>query len=201
MTNAPHPLRESPSQTAGPYVHIGCVPNAAGLSGMGPHDLGHRIVEEGARGERTAIRGVVMDGLGAPLTDALVEIWHADAAGRHPGEPGADPLCHGFGRAASDPETGEWRFETVRPGAVPAPDGRLMAPHASLWIVARGINLGLHTRLYFPEDEEALARDPLLSRIEHRARAATLIAAREGPGAYRFDVRLQGEGETVFLDV
>ena len=85
--------------------------------------------------------------------------------------PAPTPCATASGAPRANAETGEWRFETVRPGAVPAPDGRLMAPHASLWIVARGINLGLHTRLYFPEDEEALARDPLLSRIEHRARA------------------------------
>ena len=197
---APH-LQESPSQTAGPYVHIGCVPNACGIGGVYPHDLGHRMLEDGARGARITIRGTVFDGLGAALRDALVEVWQADADGRHPGEPGADPAFHGFGRSAGDPDTGEFRFETVRPGPVPAPDGRPQAPHVTLWIVARGINLGLHTRMYFPEDEAALAADPVLSRIEHRARVPTVIAAPEGEGAYRFDVRLQGEGETVFFDV
>ena len=201
MTQALHPLKESPSQTAGPYVHIGCVPNACGIAGVFPHDLGHAMLGDGAKGERITIRGTVLDGLGAPLKDALVEVWQADAAGLHPGEPGADPAFHGFGRTAGDPDTGEFRFDTVRPGRVPAPDGRPMAPHVTVWIAARGINLGLHTRMYFPEDEAALDADPVLSRIEHRSRVATLIARAEGADAYRFDIRLQGEGETVFFDV
>ena len=194
-------LAESPSQTAGPYVHIGCVPNASGIEGVYPHDLGHRMLGEGALGERIAVAGTVFDGLGAPLRDALVEIWQACAVGRHAGEPGADPAFTGFGRAASDPDTGEFRFDTVRPGRVPAPDGRMQAPHVTLWIVARGINLGLHTRMYFPDEGDANAEDPVLSRIEHRSRVPTLIARAEGGGAFRFDVRLQGEDETIFFDV
>jgi protocatechuate 3,4-dioxygenase alpha subunit len=96
-------------------------------------------------------------------------------------------------------ETGACVFHTIKPGRVPFPDGRLMAPHISLWIVARGINLGLHTRAYFPEEVEANATDPILARIEHRARVATLIARREAD-AYVFDVHLQGDSETVFFD-
>ena len=141
-----------------------------------------------------------MDGLGTPLRDAVVEVWQPDAEGRFAGSEGADSNFKGWGRSAGDPETGEFRFETVRPGRVPYPDGRMQAPHVTLWIVARGINVGLHTRMYFP-DEHLNAEDPILSRIEPRERAATLIAAAHGPGAVRFDVRLQGEGETVFLDM
>ena len=97
-------------------------------------------------------------------------------------------------------ETGGYRFETIKPGRVPAPDGNLQAPHVSLWIVARGINLGLNTRMYFSDEEEANAADPVLRRIEHRGRIPTLIGTRQG-NVYRFDIHLQGAQETVFFDI
>ncbi|MEX2518567.1 MAG: protocatechuate 3,4-dioxygenase subunit alpha [Paracoccaceae bacterium] len=196
--------KETPSQTAGPYVHIGCVPNFCGIGGVYAEDLGASMLRAGARGERITIRGAVLDGFGAALKDALVEIWQADAAGLYnsPEETrgAADPNFTGFGRKAGDYTTGEWVFETIRPGATPFPDGRMQAPHVTFWIVARGVNLGLHTRMYFPEDQAALKADPVLSRLEHQSRAATLIAARTGPAEYRFDIRLQGAEETVFFD-
>jgi protocatechuate 3,4-dioxygenase, alpha subunit len=96
--------------------------------------------------------------------------------------------------------SGECLFETIKPGRVPFPDGRLMAPHVTIWIVARGINIGLHTRMYFGDEEEANAEDPILARIEHRVRVPTLIAPRDGD-TYTFDIHLQGERETVFFDI
>ncbi|MDG3577843.1 protocatechuate 3,4-dioxygenase subunit alpha [Rhizobium sp. YJ-22] len=199
-------LKESPSQTAGPYVHIGCTPNFAGIHGIFEQDLGAGpLYDEKARGERIAVNGMVIDGGGNPLKDALVEIWQADADGLHnsPSETRgtADPHFRGWGRSPGDMETGEFLFETIKPGRVPFRDGRLMAPHITFWIVARGINLGLHTRMYFPEEVEANAADPVLLRIEHRNRVPTLVARKEGEGLYRFDIRLQGEGETVFFDI
>jgi protocatechuate 3,4-dioxygenase alpha subunit len=204
MTDERSRLKESPSQTAGPYVHIGTVPNFSGIDGVYPHDLGSRMVEEGARGERIAIEGRILDGTGAPLRDALVEIWQADAQGLYnsPAERRgrADPAFSGWGRCATDMETGIFRFDTVKPGRVPFRDGRLQAPHVTFWIVARGINTGLHTRMYFADEAAANAEDPVLSRIEHRMRVQTLIAPRDG-STYRFDIHLQGERETVFLDI
>ncbi len=198
-------LKESPSQTAGPYVHIGCVPNFCEIRGVYPHDLGETMVNADTRGERITIRGVVWDGTGTPLKDALVEIWQADAAGLYPSPEetrgAADPNFTGWGRKAGDYQTGEWAFETVKPGRVPFKDGRLQAPHVTFWIVARGINLGLHTRMYFADEEKANAEDPLLKRIEHQNRVPTLLAQKTGDGAYRFDIRLQGENETIFLDI
>ena len=194
-------LKESPSQTAGPYVHIGALPNFAGIKGVYEEDLGARMITGDAKGERITIRGTVFDGTGAALKDAMVEIWQADAAGRYAGQDGADPGVAGWGRQAGDMETGEFAFETVKPGAVPFRDGRLMAPHVSVWIVARDINLGLQTRLYFADKIEANAADPILARIEHRDRIPTLLARPEGEGAYRFDIRLQGENETIFFDI
>jgi protocatechuate 3,4-dioxygenase alpha subunit len=187
-------LRETPSQTAGPYVHLGCLPILAGLGSIYPEDLGRSPIAPGARGELITITGQVIDGTGWALRDALLESWQADAAGLYPGQPGADPAVSGFCRFAADEVSGEWVLRTIKPGRV----GR-MAPHIALWIVARGINIGLQTRIYF--DDEDNSGDPVLAALEHRHRLPTLLARRTGPGAYRFDIRLQGEGETVFLDM
>ena len=197
-------LKESPSQTAGPYVHIGLTPNVAGIGGVYENDLGATMVSDRTLGRRITITGRVLDGTGTPLKDALLEIWQADANGLYnsPSElrGSADPDFAGWGRSATNGETGEYRFETIKPGRVPFKDGRLMAPHISFWIVARGINLGLNTRLYFADEAAANAEDPVLARIEHRVRVPTLIAAMEGD-TYRFDIHLQGEKETVFFDI
>ncbi|SFB07725.1 protocatechuate 3,4-dioxygenase, alpha subunit [Poseidonocella pacifica] len=198
-------LKESPSQTAGPYVHIGCVPSFAGLEGMyGGNDLGKSMITGDARGERITIEGHVIDGTGTPLKDAMLEIWQADAAGlfHSPEETrgDADPAFTGWGRQPTDAVTGRYRFETVKPGAVPWPDGRMQAPHILVWIVARGINLGLSTRIYFSDEESANSADPLLSRIEHQNRVPTLIARRDG-ATYHFDIHLQGPDETIFFDI
>lgn len=199
-------LKETPSQTAGPYVHIGLTPNRLGIGGIYPVDLGASPVRDGAKGERIVITGRVIDGAGMVLRDALFETWQADAAGIYPvNDPrgAADPNVTGWARIAADFDSGIWRLETVKPGRVPFPDGRMMAPHISVWLVARGINLGLQTRIYFDDEVEANAACPVLSRIEHRDRVATLLARRTGAGTveYSFDIRLQGPDETVFFDI
>lgn len=198
-------LKETASQTAGPYVHIGLAPGAAGFT-LYETELGTDIAGPTAPGERVRVEGVVYDGLGTPVKDALIEIWQADANGiyPHPEDPRAGAVAPGFrgwGRVISDFDTGVWAFDTIRPGPVPGRMGRVQAPHLSLWIVSRGINIGLNTRMYFPEDAALQLEDPILVSIEQRARVATLIAVKTGPGHYRFDIRLQGEGETVFMDV
>ena len=192
-------LTETPSQTAGPYVHIGCIPSFAGNPGIYPEDLGLRAIEDGALGEQIAITGSMYDGTGWALRDAMLESWQADAAGIYPGQPGADPNVNGFCRFAADKDSGEYTLNTVKPGATRLRDGRMQAPHIAVWITARGINIGLLTRIYF-EDEDNAA-DPVLNAIEQRPRAETLIAKKTGPGQYRFDIRLQGADETVFLDM
>lgn len=192
-------LPETASQTGGPYVHIGLIPSFAGLEGVYPEDPGKRAIEEGAQGEVIMISGSVFDGTGWALRDALLESWQADAKGRYSGQQGADPKVNGFCRFAADGKSGEFTLRTVKPGRVAMRGGLWQAPHVALWIAARGINVGLHTRIYF-EDEDNSA-DPLLARIEQRQRVQTLIARKTAPGQYRFDIRLQGEGETVFLDI
>ncbi len=196
-------LKESPSQTAGPYVHIGLTPNFCGIGRVYERDLGSSMVNAQTKGERIELRIRVLDGTDTPLRDALIEVWQADASGLYnsPAElrGAADPNFSGWGRQPTDMETGICLFQTIKPGRVPSRDGRLMATHISLWIAARGINIGLHSRLYFSDEEQANAEDPILSRIEHRVRVPTLIAARQGD-TYVFDVHLQGQNETVFFD-
>lgn len=197
-------LKETPSQTAGPYVHIGLTPNALGNPGIYPVDLGLSPIREGAQGERITIIGRVIDGAGMVLRDALFETWQADANGIYPSNDPrgvADPNVTGWARVAADFDTGIWRLETIKPGRVPCPDGRLMAPHIAVWLVARGINLGLQTRIYFDDEAVANAECPVLARIEHKARIPTLLAKRVAPGEYSFDFILQGAEETVFFDV
>lgn len=197
-------LKESPSQTAGPYVHIGLTPNFAEIGGVYPADLGAAMVGDKTKGERITVKMRVIDSAGTPLKDALIEIWQADAAGLYnsPSERrgAADPHFTGWGRRATDMVSGECVFETIKPGRVPFNDGRLMAPHLTVWIVARGINIGLHTRMYFGDEDAANAEDPVLARIEHKVRLPTLIAPRNGD-TYVFDIQLQGDEETVFFDI
>ncbi len=204
MPYAPN-LKESASQTAGPYVHIGCVPTFAGLEGMyGGNDLGKSMINGAVKGEKIAIEGIVYDGGGNPLKDVMLEIWQADANGVYNSpEDGraCDPNFTGWGRQPGDGATGEFRFETIKPGATLFRDGKtLQAPHIHVWVVARGINLGLNTRLYFEDEAEANAKDPVLNRIEAQNRVQTLIAKKSG-STYRFDIYLQGHNETVFFDV
>jgi protocatechuate 3,4-dioxygenase alpha subunit len=197
-------LKESPSQTAGPYVHIGCMPNFTGIEMYGG-DLGTSMKTGPVQGEEITIKGTVFDGMGAPMRDAMIEIWQPDAAGLFPSaneaRGKADPNFTGWGRSPGDMETGEYTFETVKPGAVPMPDGRMQAPHITVWIVARGINIGLQTRAYFEDESAANAADPILARIEHQARVSTLLARKEGAAIYRFDIHIQGPIETIFFDI
>lgn len=198
IENPLYQFKESPSQTAGPYVHIGLTPNFSGISGVYDTDLGTTMINDTTKGERITLEGRVVDGAGALLKDVLVEIWQADADGVYHSK--SKPEFSGWARAPADAETGIFRFETIKPGQVPAPDGRLQAPHINIWIVARGINLGLNTRIYFEDETDANTADPILARIEHRDRVATLIA-KSGGGTYSHDIHLQGPQETVFFDI
>lgn len=199
-------LKETPSQTAGPYVHIGLAPGAAGFD-IYDQELGKDIAGPNAVGERITVQGIVIDGTGSPIKDVLLEAWQANADGvyAHPESDGeVEDGFRGFGRVITEFETGEWSFDTVKPGPVPGRNGTTQAPHINLWVVARGINLGLNTRLYFDDEAEANAADPVLNVIEWEGRRATLIAKRtvqDGKIIYRFDIRVQGDGETVFFDI
>ena len=196
-------LKETASQTAGPYLHIGLMPRAIGLD-LRREEPGNVLAGPGVRGERVRLEGTVYDGEGAPVRDALIEIWQANADGRydHPGDTQdkpLDPAFHGFGRAVADFKTGLWWFDTVKPGVVTGRHGRPMAPHINVAVFARGITIHLNTRIYFADEEEANAEDPVLAALDDAQRATLL--ARPTDGGYRLDVRLQGEGETVFFAI
>jgi len=208
MVNELDYLKESASQTAGPYVHIGLAPHAAGFD-IFENNFSHVLATAETKGERITIEGRVIDGSGTPVRDVLVELWQANAAGKynHPADrqqKPVDPTFRGWGRACSDFESGIFTFETIKPGIVEGRGGRSMAPHVNLWIVARGINIGLNTRMYFSDETAANATDPVLNLIEWEVRRNTLIGQREersGKRIYRFDIHLQGPQETVFFDV
>ena len=199
-------LKETPSQTAGPYVHIGLTPNFSEIKGIYPSDLGVTMLTPETVGERIVVSGRVIDGAGSPVGDAVVELWQADAGGSYaaPMGPGSNsaPAFSGWGRQPTSAE-GVFSFETIKPGRVTGPDGKPMAPHVALWIVARGINIGLQTRLYFEDEAEANGADFVLGRIADPRRRATLIARREEGAVPRYvlDIYLQGDKETVFFDV
>ena len=199
-------LPETPSQTAGPYVHIGLIPKQAGFD-IFENNLGESLLIPETKGERIRIEGRILDGTGSLVRDALVETWQADSFGRYASPNDRQPKprdesFRGWARTGTDFETGLWGFDTIKPGRVMGRNGRLMAPHISVWIVARGINIGLSTRIYFSDEDNSA--DPVLGLIEQVPRRDTLIARREdrdGLPVFRFDIRLQGEGETVFLDI
>jgi protocatechuate 3,4-dioxygenase, alpha subunit len=170
----------TPSQTVGPFFAIEL-----------PYAEGPYVVADGTEGA-IWLRGRILDGAGDPIPDALVESWQAGPDGRFDGD------FRGFGRSGTD-EDGTWAILTLKPGAVPAPDGGEQAPHVALTIFARGLLHQLVTRLYFDDEADANAGDPVLSSLDDGARA-TLIAARED-GGYRLDIHLQGPDETVFFAV
>ena len=183
---------QTPSQTIGPFFK-------PSLTKSGDETLARRE----SRGERIAIVGRVLDGDGAPVDDAMIETWQANADGRydHPEdaqEKLIDPQFHGFGRAATD-HHGAFRFETIKPGAVPGIGNVLQAPHINISLFARGLLKRLATRIYFP-DEPSNDADAVLNAVPI-VRRSTLIARVESTSVLRFDIVLQGENETVFFDV
>ena len=162
------------------------------ITGPNVKDLGGGPVP--GAGPRITLSGRIFDGSAAPVSDAVVELWQADANGDH---------TAAWARVACD-GAGTFVFDTVKPGRVAAPDGTLMAPHVTLWIVARGINVGLHTRLYFDDEADANGTDFILNKIMDPRRRKTLIAAKSQSGGkttYTLDIRLQGDSETVFFDI
>jgi len=161
MVNELNYVKETASQTAGPYVHIGLAPKQAGFD-IFENNFSNVLAGPRTKGERIRIEGRVIDGSGTHLRDVLLEIWQANAAGKynHPADRQNKPVdktFRGWGRACSDFETGAYAFETVKPGVAAGRNRRPMAPHVNFWIVARGINIGLSTRMYFSDEAAANA--------------------------------------------
>jgi protocatechuate 3,4-dioxygenase alpha subunit len=176
--------RPSPSQTIGPFFGFAL-----------PWAEGPAVVPAGTAGA-IRLRGRLLDGAGDPIPDGLVETWQADGEGRFP-QDGA-PGFRGFGRSTTDRE-GRYTILTVKPGHVRGPDGAMHAPHIMVSVFARGLLRRLVTRSYFRDEDAANASDPVLANIEDARARATLIASPED-GGYVFDIRLQGDGETLFFD-
>lgn len=192
--------QQTPSQTVGPYFTMR-------LSAEGENVL----TTPESIGERIRIEGRVLDGDRKHIEDALLELWQADSGGRyhHPADDRTDvppdPAFHGFGRCATDFQTGAYSFLTIRPGPVPHPGGGMQAPHISLTIQGRGMLNPTFTRIYFDDEAGANASDPVLCSVAD-ARRGTLIAERvdrndSSVPTFRFDIRYQGDDETVFFDV
>lgn len=188
--------KQTPSQTVGPFYSLALTRQPT-----------NRLTAEATLGERIRIEGQVFDGDGKPVPDGLVEIWQANAYGRynHPDdkqEKPLDPNFMGWGRCGTD-KTGCFSFDTIKPGTVPGPDESVQAPHINVAVFARGMLVHAYTRMYFG-DETANESDPVLLSIRNKDRRKTLIANRnekDGQAVYRFDIRLQGENETVFFDM
>ena len=192
----------TPSQTVGPYFAYGLTPNRK----YDWSDLvtGNMLTPD-VSGERIRIEGRVTDGDGKPINDAMIELWQADSQGRyaHPGDKRALPNAtfKGFGRVGTDGD-GQYAFDTIKPGAVPGHDGTMQAPHIVVAFYSRGLLTHMYTRFYFA-DEASNDADPILALVP-ADRRKTLIAARslrDGQPVYRFDIRVQGDDETVFFDV
>ncbi len=189
----------TPSQTVGPYLHIGLVPGQYG----GREIFSPVVADQGVEGTRIRIEGRIFDGDGNIVPDAMIEAWQADGQGRyaHPadGRPLQSNSFRGFGRCPTDKDGG-FHLETVKPGQVAGPNGALQAPHINVGIFSRGIVKRLFTRIYFA-DEPANATDPILALVP-ADRRDTLLAKPDPakPGVCRFDIRLQGPDETVFFD-
>jgi protocatechuate 3,4-dioxygenase, alpha subunit len=192
MTPEPGP-EPTPSQTVGPFFHDALL------------DRDRSELISPNHPEAIRIEGTVYDGAGEPVSDAMVEIWQANGAGRY-NDPNDDredlPLDEGFsgfGRSGTD-TGGRFSFVTIKPGPVPGPDGGMQAPHIMVSIFARGLLKRVVTRIYFPDEEEANANDPVLSSVEDLGFRRTLVAHAEGD-ALRFDIRLQGENQTAFFEL
>ncbi|MBW0238624.1 protocatechuate 3,4-dioxygenase subunit alpha [Pseudomonas sp. D1HM] len=195
-------LPETPSQTAGPYVHIGLALAAAGNPPR-PEEIWSEMARPDASGEHIMLLGNVYDGNGHLVRDAFLEVWQADHRGAYDEAFDSEKAFNSFGRTATTFDAGEWVLNTVKPGVVKNAAGVPMAPHINVTLFARGINIHLQTRLYFSDESEANAVCPVLNLIEQPQRRETLIAQRcevQGKTAYRFDIYLQGTGETVFFD-
>lgn len=190
-------LGQTPSQTVGPYFSMR-------LAAVGQNVL----IRPGTPGERIRIEGKVLDGDRQIIEDALIEIWQANSAGRyrHPDdnrqEINIDNDFTGFGRTASDFQTGAYWFETIKPGRVPDPEGELQAPHISAVIQARGMLYPSFTRIYFSDESEANSHDLILAMVPPDRRSTIIAKLMDGsdPKSYVLDLKFQGEDETVFFD-
>jgi protocatechuate 3,4-dioxygenase alpha subunit len=187
-------LQATTWQTVGPYFHIG-------LARLYQAD----VAGEDVRGQRIQVRCRVLDGDQLPIPDAVVEIWQANADGKyaHPDDSQVKPLepgFRGYGRIPTD-ENGFLQFSTIKPGAVPGPDGKPQAPHLLVSLMMRGLLKRLVTRIYFP-GEPLNATDPILQLVDPERRATLMLnPVPDQPGVFAWEIHMQGDNETVFFEI
>ncbi len=191
MENAKENLDETPFQTAGPFLHIGCMPNAIKINRIYQNDLGEIPFMNKKDADLITIEGSVFDGNGVALDDVMIETWQCDEKGQFTEE-------NGFARLMPNHLTKKFTLKTVKPGSYIGYDGKTHSPYVSLSISSRGLNMTLNTRVYFEDDE--LKNDPLLSIIDE-VNKKNLIAKKIKKNSYLFDIFLQGDKETIFLDI
>lgn len=194
-------FKQTPSQTVGPFYRIGLYSDQTSFSRLFDNDM----TTPGVVGQRIRVEGAVYDGAGEPIPDALLEVWQADSEGRHrSGERTLNDGFTGFGRVSTASD-GQFSFTTILPGRVPGPGGSVQAPHLLVIVYMRGLLVHAFTRIYFDDQSEANAEDPILTLVPDERRP-TLIARKRhnqsGPvPVYNFDIKMQGDDETVFFDV
>ena len=192
MSSLSYIYDDTPSQTAGPFLHIGCLPNSIGIKNIFKHDLGIVPFHRKGNDDFIFISGSVFDGSGQALDDVMLETWQCD-------ERGEFSLSEGFARFVPNDKTKKYNLKTLKPGSVKNYDGSIQSPHILISISSRGINMSLNTRIYFEGDD--FFNDPLLSFIKDSDKVSTLIAKKVDKYNYNFDIYLQGDKETVFLDI
>ena len=184
---------ETPFQTAGPFLHIGCLPNSINIDGLYQNDLGEKPFINKDYNNFISISGSVFDGEGQPLDDVMIETWQSDENGEYLSD-------NGFARFVPNNVTKKYNLSTIKPGSVQNFEGNFQSPHILFSISSRGINMNLNTRMYFEGDN--LIKDPLLSLIKKSNNDInSLIAKKIDESSYIFDIFLQGKRETIFLDV
>ena len=191
MKKLKNTLFETPSQTAGPFLHIGCTPNLFGIRDVFDKDLPNQPFEKINKEDLITISGKIFDGENKPLLDVMIETWQCDQNGIFYKE-------KGFSRIIPDINTGLFRLITLKPGFSKNINDKFQSPHILFWIVARGMNQPLITRMYF-EDEE-LEKDNLFRLVKNKKRIHTLLAKKNNEKEYEFNIYLQGEDETIFFD-
>ena len=198
-------LKQTPSQTAGPYLHIGFLPKKVGINSSFSRELNNLILSEKTKGTRIEISGKIYDGNNEVLKDALVEIWQVDSNGNYQSrltkKNKYDKNFSNWGRTSCDFNTGLWKFNTIKPGIVQLNKSEILAPHIWLWIVARGINLSLYTCMYFSDENTLNRLDRNLKKLFNNSNLQSLFAVNVEKYKYEFNIHLQGNKETIFFNV
>mgnify|MGYP001315897128 FL=1 len=198
-------LKQTPSQTAGPYLHIGCIPYQIGINSSFSKYLNNLVLSNETKGSRIEIFGKIYDGKHDVIKDALVEIWQVDSNGYYKSRVNnnskLDPNFNNWGRTSCDLETGLWQFHTIKPGIIKLANQKILAPHIWFWVAARGINIGLFTCMYFCDEKNNNILDCNLKKINNSTNIKSLIADKVEDDKYEFNIYLQGDKETIFFDI